>query len=281
MKLELENIVQKYNDKEIIKSINFELQNGIYGFLGPNGAGKSTTIRMLCTIENQKSGTIKLDGKDIFEMDEEYRGMIGYVPQGKCYYPEFTGEKFLEYISVIKGCSKTNIEKVLKLVNLYDNRKKKIREYSGGMKQRLNIAQAILNNPKILILDEPTVGLDPEERLRLKNILVEMGKNSIILYATHIVSDIEDIADNLIVLNNGEVKYNGKIDNALKAMEGRVWKYVAKSNSEIENIRKKHKITRIRKQRENNIVYLISDEKPCETAEEIEATLEEFYLLVK
>lgn len=188
------------------------LNTGIYGLLGANGAGKTTLMRMVCGILKPTSGTITFDGIDVSE--ERYRSMLGYLPQDFGYYPEFTGEDFLLYMAALKGMRKPQARRktveLLKLVSLHDVAKKKIKTYSGGMKQRLGIAQALLNQPKILVLDEPTAGLDPKERVRFRDLIKDLGKDSIVLLSTHIVSDIEHIADDILMMKSGQLIYQGK-----------------------------------------------------------------------
>ena len=188
------------------------LNTGIYGLLGANGAGKTTLMRMVCGILKPTSGTITFDGIDVSE--ERYRSMLGYLPQDFGYYPEFTGEDFLLYMATLKGMRKPQARRktveLLKLVSLHDVAKKKIKTYSGGMKQRLGIAQALLNQPKLLVLDEPTAGLDPKERVRFRDLIKDLGKDSIVLLSTHIVSDIEHIADDILMMKSGQLIYQGK-----------------------------------------------------------------------
>ena len=191
---------------------SIRMDTGIYGLLGANGAGKTTLMRMVCGILKPTSGTITFDGIDVSE--ERYRSMLGYLPQDFGYYPEFTGEDFLLYMAALKGMRKPQARRktveLLKLVSLHDVAKKKIKTYSGGMKQRLGIAQALLNQPKILVLDEPTAGLDRKERVRFRDLINELGKDSIVLLSTHIVSDIEHIADDILMMKSGQLIYQGK-----------------------------------------------------------------------
>ena len=203
MELIVDRLTKQYQNKIAVDRINLKLNCGIYGLLGENGAGKTTFIRMLCGILKPTNGTVTFDGMDV--SSEEYRAILGYLPQEFGYYPDFTGMDFLLYMSSLKGLTKTTAKrkaiKLFELVNLSDCAKKKIKTYSGGMKQRLGIAQALLNDPKVIILDEPTAGLDPKERVRFRNLIKELGKDSIILLSTHIVSDIENIADDVITVS--------------------------------------------------------------------------------
>lgn len=211
MELIVDRLTKQYQNKIAVDRINLKLNCGIYGLLGENGAGKTTFIRMLCGILKPTNGTVTFDGMNV--SSEEYRAILGYLPQEFGYYPDFTGMDFLLYMSSLKGLTKTTAKrkaiKLFELVNLSDCAKKKIKTYSGGMKQRLGIAQALLNDPKVIILDEPTAGLDPKERVRFRNLIKELGKDSIILLSTHIVSDIENIADDVIMMKDGQIIFEG------------------------------------------------------------------------
>ena len=212
MELSIDRLTKQYQNKIAVDRISLRLNTGIYGLLGANGAGKTTLMRMVCGILKPTSGTITFDGIDVSE--ERYRSMLGYLPQDFGYYPEFTGEDFLLYMAALKGMRKPQARRktveLLKLVSLHDVAKKKIKTYSGGMKQRLGIAQTLLNQPKILVLDEPTAGLDPKERVRFRDLIKDLGKDSIVLLSTHIVSDIEHIADDILMMKSGQLIYQGK-----------------------------------------------------------------------
>lgn len=212
MELSIDRLTKQYQNKIAVDRISLRLNTGIYGLLGANGAGKTTLMRMVCGILKPTSGTITFDGIDVSE--ERYRSMLGYLPQDFGYYPEFTGEDFLLYMAALKGMRKPQARRktveLLKLVSLHDVAKKKIKTYSGGMKQRLGIAQALLNQPKLLVLDEPTAGLDPKERVRFRDLIKDLGKDSIVLLSTHIVSDIEHIADDILMMKSGQLIYQGK-----------------------------------------------------------------------
>ncbi len=212
MELSIDRLTKQYQNKIAVDRISLRLNTGIYGLLGANGAGKTTLMRMVCGILKPTSGTITFDGIDVSE--ERYRSMLGYLPQDFGYYPEFTGEDFLLYMAALKGMRKPQARRktveLLKLVSLHDVAKKKIKTYSGGMKQRLGIAQALLNQPKLLVLDEPTAGLDPKERVRFRDLIKDLGKDSIVLLSTHIVSEIEHIADDILMMKSGQLIYQGK-----------------------------------------------------------------------
>lgn len=214
MELVMDSVSKQYKNKIAVDRVSVKLYQGVYGLLGANGAGKTTLIRMICGILKPTNGTISFDGMDVSE--ENYRSILGYLPQDFGYYPEFTGIDFLLYMAALKGITKPQAKRrtkeLLQLVSLQEAAKKKIKTYSGGMKQRLGIAQALLNQPKLLVLDEPTAGLDPKERVRFRSLIEEWGKENIVLLSTHIVSDIEHIADGILMMKDGQLIYDGKWD---------------------------------------------------------------------
>ena len=211
MELVIDRLTKQFQNKIAVDRVSLHLHNGVFGLLGTNGAGKTTFMRMLCGILQPTSGTIAFDGMDVLE--EGYRAILGYLPQDFGYYPEFTAMDFLLYMAALKGLPKQTAKRraneLLEMVGLQDMGRKKIKTFSGGMKQRLGIAQALLNSPKLLILDEPTAGLDPKERVRFRNLIGQLGKDSIVLLSTHIVSDIEHIADEVLMMKDGALIYNG------------------------------------------------------------------------
>ena len=211
MELNVDGLIKEYGSKTAVKGISFKLGKGVTGLLGANGAGKTTLIRMMCGILTPTSGSIVYDGISV--KSEEYRNVLGYLPQDFGYYPEFTGREFLMYFCALKGlekkAAKARTEELLRIVGLEDMASVKVKKYSGGMKQRLGIAQVMINRPEILILDEPTAGLDPKERVRFRNLIEELGKEAIVLLSTHIVSDIEHIADHIIMMKSGQIIWEG------------------------------------------------------------------------
>jgi ABC-2 type transport system ATP-binding protein len=221
MELTADRITKQYKNKIAVDRMSFTLARGVTGLLGANGAGKTTLMRILCGILVPDSGTVTCDGMDV--ETEEYREMLGYLPQEFGYYPEFSGRDFLLYMSAVKGLRKKEAlkktEELIELVGLKDAGRKKVRTYSGGMKQRLGIAQALLNDPQILIMDEPTAGLDPQERIRFRNLIAAIGKDRIVLLSTHIVSDLEHIADRLMIMKEGRLLWQGEWNAAAGTLE--------------------------------------------------------------
>ena len=221
MELTADRITKQYKNKIAVDRMSFTLTRGVTGLLGANGAGKTTLMRILCGILVPDSGTVTCDGMDV--ETEEYREMLGYLPQEFGYYPEFSGRDFLLYMSAVKGMRKKEAlkktEELIELVGLKDAGRKKVRTYSGGMKQRLGIAQALLNDPQILIMDEPTAGLDPQERIRFRNLIAAIGKDRIVLLSTHIVSDLEHIADRLMIMKEGRLLWQGEWNAAEGTLE--------------------------------------------------------------
>lgn len=241
--LAIKNVVKCYGEFCVLKEINLEFENGVYGLLAPNGAGKTTLIKMISTLTFPSKGEILYNGENIISMDERYRDIIGYLPQDFGYYKNYTPVKFLMYIASLKGLEKEyavkRINELLKLVGLEEVANKKLKKFSGGMIQRVGIAQALLNNPKILILDEPTAGLDPKERVRFRNLLSELSRDRIVIVSTHIVSDIESISNEIVMIKDKQLLYKDNIDNICKKLHGKVFETEV-SNSEIVEFRNKY-----------------------------------------
>ncbi len=224
--MSLDQVSKKFKDLEALKGVSFDMQPGIYGLIGPNGAGKSTLIRLISTLDKPTHGFIRYNDTNIWEQKKEYRSIIGLMPQNQKGYENYSGIAFLYYMANLKGIVKkearTQIDVLVKQVSLEDSIQLKIKTYSGGMRQRLMFAQALLGDPKIVILDEPTAGLDPFERIRLRNYISEIAKNRIVLIATHVMQDIESIADHVILLNKGSVVYSGTGVQLLKSLHDKV-----------------------------------------------------------
>jgi ABC-type multidrug transport system, ATPase component len=256
MKLEIQNLSKKYNkEKYGLRNFSLSLENGIMGLLGPNGAGKSTLMKIISTISKPTEGTIFLDGIDIAKDPNTIRKVLGYLPQDFGVYPNLNAYEFLEYIAAMKGVGGSNlrarIDQLLEGVNLTEAANKRIGTYSGGMKQRIGIAQVLLNNPKILIFDEPTVGLDPEERVRFRNLISDLANDCIVILSSHIVSDIETVADEVAIMKNGTLLTKGLPSEVIDTVKGKVFEIEIDSNSlsvfkekqlVVNTIRKKDKV---------------------------------------
>ena len=279
--LKLMDIEKRYKDKEAVRKINYTFVNGVYGLLGENGAGKTTLMRLICGILKPTTGNIYCDNIEIASMGAEYRKLLGYLPQDFGYYDEFTAERFLRYMAALKALPKeyadSRIEELLDLVELKNKKKKKLKTFSGGMIRRIGIAQALLNDPEILILDEPTAGLDPKERVRFRKVISSLGKNRIVLLSTHIVSDIDYIADKILIMKNGELIQEGTEKKIIEKVEGHVWKCVV-SEKEAERIENLYIVSNMRNSGENVELRIISKKQPVVNAKNVESTLEDAYL---
>lgn len=275
MKLSVHNLTKDFGGKLAVNNVSFSLSHGVYGLLGPNGAGKTTLMKMMVDILDPSSGEVLLDGVRIKELDAGYRDKLGYMPQEIGVYKNFSARKFLKYIAALKGITgkiaDEKIEELLDIVGLKDVGKKKLGGFSGGMLRRIGIAQTLLNDPKILILDEPTAGLDPQERIRFRNIISELSENRIVLLSTHIISDMEFIAGEVIIMRNGSILKIDTTEKLLQEVEGKVWTAVV-SHSELNGLKKQYIIGNII-QRSNGIeVRIVGDQYPsfpCEAAKPI------------
>ncbi|MBD8501061.1 ABC transporter ATP-binding protein [Paenibacillus arenosi] len=280
MELTIQNICKRYNDKWAIHQVTAELDYGVYGLLGPNGAGKTTLLRMLADVLQPTSGSIQLNGQPIGAMGESYRDLLGYLPQHCGFYRQFTGRAFLMYIASLKGLDKKTaalkVGEMLELVGLRDVAKQKIESYSGGMRQRLGIAQALLNDPKVIVMDEPTVGLDPQERIRFRNILSEMSSNRIVILSTHIVSDIEYVAKDLLLIKEGRLLKQERLVSLLENVRGVVWK-ASVDEEQFAVLKKKYRIGNVLREAEGIEVRILAQEQPIVGAELVSPSVEDLY----
>lgn len=281
LKLFIDNVSKQYKEKKAVNQFSAELSVGVYALLGPNGSGKTTLMRMLAGLLKPTMGRILLNHQDIIEMDEDYRDVLGYLPQEYGMYNNFTAERFLMYFSSLKGLDKKQaikkVDEVLALVNLEQDRKRKTGKFSGGMKRRLGIAQALLNDPKVLIVDEPTAGLDPKERIRFRNLLSEISGDRIVLLSTHIVSDIEYIAKEILLMREGELIQQSTLERLLEQVKGKVWRATV-SQEELPMLQNNFKVGNIQRSEKGIEIRIISDEKPVENAAEVPVILEDVYL---
>lgn len=279
MILEIKNISKQYPKTLALDQFSAELSSGLYGLLGPNGAGKTTLISIITTLLSPSSGTVLYNGKPVGGRD--YMKIIGYLPQYPRFYKDFTAQEFLLYMAAMKGLdakyASTRVSELLEQVNLSEHKNKKIGAFSGGMRQRLGIAQAILNDPEILILDEPTAGLDPKERVRFRNIISKLSSDRIIILATHIVSDVECAAKEVILLKEGKLLHKASPLFLQTAMTGKVWSLQA-DEAEMEQYMEKYVIANAAAEEGKYSLRIISDDKPHETAISESPRLEDVYL---
>lgn len=281
MELKLTELTKTFGSVNAVDHVSYTLGRGVYGLLGVNGAGKTTLMRMLTTLVKPTSGAITLDGRDIFALDRSYRNLLGYLPQEFGVYPEFTVQDYLLYIASIKGlrpaAAKERVKALLQQVGLTKARNKKMKTLSGGMKRRAGIAQAMLNDPKILILDEPTAGLAPNERIRFRNLISEMASDRIVLLSTHIVSDIESIADEILLMKDGTITTSGTAEDLLAAMPEDVWSITVPREA-AGNYLKSFKVSNVRSVPGGTQLRVLSALQPSAEAVLEDATLEDLFL---
>lgn len=281
MIIEMKNINKKYGKTVALKDIELKLETGIYGLLGKNGAGKTTLLNIFMGITEADCGEIYIDGKRVKELGSSFLDKLGYLPQYCQFYKEFSVYDFLEYMGALKGIPsqvcKERIDELLEAVNLSDYKKKRIAALSGGMRQRLGIVQAILNNPSILILDEPTAGLDPQERINFRNLVADLSENKIILLATHIVSDVEYIANEIIIMDMGEIICRGSSEELAHKLDGQVWE-VKKNRNQDKSWMEKYLISNIRREGDDLIYHIVGENPGKFEALKTEANLEDVFL---
>ena len=282
-KLEIKNLTKKYGRKKANDNITVTFENGVYGLLGPNGAGKTTIMKQITTLIEPTRGEIIYNNKNVKELDDKYRALIGYLPQEFGVYKNFSAKHFLQYVAALKGLnkkeSKEKIDELLNLVGLYEVRNKAVGKFSGGMKRRVGIAQALLNDPKILVLDEPTAGLDPQERARFRNLLSQISKDKIILLSTHIISDIESIAKETIMIKNGALLMKGNHRDILSAMEGKVYSIKTNNEDEAVEIQNNYKTVNIQRGVDDIELRVISDKMPLyQETQAVEPKFEDVYM---
>lgn len=282
IKLEICNLTKQYKDKTAVNNISWNIYPGVWGLLGANGAGKTTMMRMIAGIMKPTSGKILYDGIEISILNEAYRNIFGYLPQEFGFYPEFTVTDYLKYIAALKGLTKNNtkvkIDELLQILTLTEVRKKKISKLSGGMKRRVGIAQALLNDPEVLILDEPTSGLDPGERVRFRNLISEFAQDRIVLISTHIVSDVEYIATCNTIMKDGQIISKGTTEELVKSIEGKVWNSII-SPQQLLKYEKQTCIVNVRNEEDGNISIRYLSHKPyIPNSKSTAPKLEDLYL---
>lgn len=283
MKLVIQNLSKTYkNGVKAIDVENLEIGTGMFGLLGPNGAGKSSLMRTIATLQSPDSGSITFDGIDVLNDKMALRKVLGYLPQSFGVYPKMSAESLLDYFATLKGVSKKSdrdklVKEVLEITNLYDMRKKNVAGYSGGMKQRFGIAQLLLNNPKLIIVDEPTAGLDPAERHRFLNVLREVGTNSVVIFSTHIVDDVKELCNEMAILNGGRILKQTTPENATKEMEGLIWTRRIE-RAQLEEMESKFDMLSSNYNTDNSLnIRVYSTSKPSEEFTQADPQLDDVY----
>lgn len=282
MELKITNLSKTYsNGVQALKNVNLNIGSGMFGLLGPNGAGKSSLMRTIATLQEPDSGSITFNNLDVLTQKEEVRKILGYLPQEFGVYPKISAEVLLDHLAVLKGVTnkkerKELVKALLHKTNLYDARKKNLGGYSGGMKQRFGIAQALLSNPQLIIVDEPTAGLDPAERNRFHNLLSELGENTVVILSTHIVDDVKELCTNMAIINKGEVLHQGNPLSAIDEIEGKVWRKTIEK-TELESYRGQFNVITERMIAGKPLIHVFSDQQPDSSFQSVEADLEDVY----
>lgn len=285
MSLVIEGLTKTYkNGVKALDQVNIEIQPGMFGLLGPNGAGKSSLMRTIATLQKPDSGSIKFGDIDVLKDQNALRKVLGYLPQEFGVYPNMSAENLLDYFAQLKGISKKAdrvniIKEVLTITNLYDVRKKSVSGYSGGMKQRFGIAQLLLNNPKLIIVDEPTAGLDPAERHRFLNVLREIGANHVVIFSTHIVDDVRELCNDIAILNGGKILYKGTPNEAEASLHGKIWMRII-NRSELDEFAADFNIISSNFNQDNTLnIRVYSETQPNETFVQATPQLEDVYFV--
>ncbi len=278
--IEIRNLTKNYGKKQALSEINLTIPRGMFGLLGPNGAGKTTLMKILATLLQKTEGEVSICGVPV-ENCKEIRKMTGYLPQDFSMYGNMSAYEALDYLAVLSGMSRAErirkVPEMLAVVNLTEKRRTKVKSMSGGMKRRLGIAQAIIHDPKVIIVDEPTAGLDPEERIRFRNLLCEIAKDRVVLLSTHIVGDIEATCENIAVLNQGKVCFQGKVAELLSSVEGKVYSAEIPAE-ELERVKENHMVTGILTTGSTANVKIIAETKPFPQARPVQPDVEDAYM---
>ena len=285
MSLEIRGISKRYpNGVQALKDLSLSIGNNMFGLLGPNGAGKSTLMRTIATLQDPDSGTILLNGLNVVENKDEVRRQLGYLPQEFGVYPRISALDMLHHLAVMKGISKSSerkdiVDSLLKQTNLWDARKKALSTYSGGMKQRFGIAQALLANPKLIIVDEPTAGLDPAERNRFLNLLSSLASNTIVILSTHIVDDVRELCPRMAIISNGQVVLEGAPEETLEKLKGGIYSILVKSEDEFKAVSTQFKLVSTKLLGGAHELRIHSDSDPGEGFKQVEPNLEDVYFM--
>lgn len=282
MQLLIQNLSKTYsNGTQALKQVSLEIPTGLFGLLGPNGAGKSSLMRTIATLQDADSGSIFLDDLNVLENKDEMRKHLGYLPQEFGVYPNISAEQLLDHLALLKGVTKKSertdlVKALLTQTNLYAVRKKNVGGYSGGMKQRFGIAQALIGSPKVIIVDEPTAGLDPAERNRFLNLLSEISEQVVIIFSTHIVEDVKELCNNMAIINRGEVISKGNPNDAISALKNSIWKKIIRKE-ELEENSKLYKVISNKLTAGKVEIHVLSDTRPDSGFEACEPQLEDVY----
>ncbi|MEJ2538466.1 MAG: ABC transporter ATP-binding protein [Gemmatimonadota bacterium] len=282
MHLSVQNLSKTYpNGVEALKNVSLEIPPGMFGLLGPNGAGKSTFMRILATLQDADAGSATLGELDVLTQKEEVRRVLGYLPQEFGVYPRTSALRMLDHLAILKGVSdagdrKQLVEALLHRVNLWEDRKKDLTGFSGGMKQRFGIAQALIGEPRLIIVDEPTAGLDPGERNRFYNLLAEIGEERIVILSTHIVEDVRELCTRMAIIHRGQVRYSGSPDEAVASLAGRIWERQVEK-SRLPALEREHRIISSKLVAGRPVVHVLADERPEEGFQPAAVTLEDVF----
>jgi ABC-2 type transport system ATP-binding protein len=282
LELRISGLSKTYaNGVRALDDVSLTIPTGMFGLLGPNGAGKSTLMRTIATLQEADSGSITFAGLDVLRQKDEVRRILGYLPQEFGVYPRISAETLLDHFAVLKGIHKAKERKeivgaLLRRTNLYDVRKQGLGTFSGGMRQRFGIAQALLGNPQLIIVDEPTAGLDPGERVRFHNLLSEIGENVVVILSTHIVEDVSDLCSNMAIISGGRVLMQGEPLAAIRGIEGKIWRRVI-PKGELETFQQQHAVISTKLVSGRTVIHVFSDTQPDSTFEQVATSLEDVY----
>ena len=282
LELRIEGLSKTYpNGVKALQDVSLTIPTGMFGLLGPNGAGKSTLMRTIATLQEADSGSITLGDIDVLREKDNVRRLLGYLPQEFGVYPRITAEAMLNHFAVLKGIvnakeRRETVNALLQRTNLYDARKQNLSTFSGGMRQRFGIAQALLGNPKLIIVDEPTAGLDPEERVRFHNLLAEIGENVVVILSTHIVEDVSDLCSQMAIISGGRVLMSGDPQDAVRELKDKVWRRVI-AKTELDDFQSRYTVISTKLVAGRTVIHTVSDAQPDPTFEPINASLEDVY----